>query len=71
MTQILCRCPGCGGEGNVLHEKRTLIEGEAPNPNDLDRYKLVDICRACGGKGKRLIDINVTENPKGEPYYGC
>jgi hypothetical protein len=74
VTKILGTCPDCKGSGNVPHVRRTLLQDEAPNPNDLDRYKTEDTCWSCLGSGKRMIEVEITEPPKqseGEPYCGC
>ena len=74
MTKILGICPDCKGSGNVPHVRRTLLQDEMPNHNDLDRYKTKDICGKCGGWGKRMIEVDITEptkQPVGEPDYGC
>ncbi len=72
MTQILGQCPTCNGTRAVPHVRRALLDGEIPNPNDLDRYKTDDICPACGGGGTRPIDIQITEPPKAdEQWIGC
>jgi hypothetical protein len=66
MTKILGQCPVCHGAGHVRHIAKALIKDEVPNPNDLDRYKEIDACDACGGTGKGMIEVNITEPPKPE-----
>ncbi len=71
MTQIVAQCPTCNGVGTVPHVRRVLADGEIPNPNDLDQYQVIDTCWPCNGRGRRLVDIEITETPKEKPYYGC
>jgi hypothetical protein len=63
MTKYLGQCPECKGEGNMPHPLRVLREDEIPNPNELDRYKPIDTCWSCGGGGKRMIEVDVSERP--------
>ena len=64
MIKIEDRCPNCSGFGTVAHVPRVPLEGEIPNPNALDRYKTTDVCGACRGSGKRMIEVVVEEEKK-------